>query len=76
MLFSSCHIEELKFRVLASDYDIDIVAAAQAVISHRKKRVRVWWQVDADDIGFLVHDMIDESGVLVGEAVVVLSPDV
>src|SRR3546814_7060208 len=34
------------------------------------------WQVDPDDLGLLVHDVVDEAGVLVGEAVVVLAPHV
>jgi hypothetical protein len=33
-------------------------------------------QVDADDLGLLVDDVVDEAGVLVAEAVVVLPPDV
>jgi phosphoglycolate phosphatase-like HAD superfamily hydrolase len=41
----------------------------------RQQTVGIWREVDADDCSFLVHDMIDESRVLVGEAVVILSPD-
>src|SRR6185436_21035803 len=37
--------------------------------------VRVGRQVDPDDLGPLVDDVIDEAGVLVAEAVVILSPD-
>jgi hypothetical protein len=33
-------------------------------------------EVDADDLGLLVDDVVDEARVLVGEAVVVLPPDV
>ena len=63
-------------RLLAGDDEVDVVAAAQAVIGDGEQRVGVGRQVDADDVGFLVGDVIDEAGVLVGEAVVVLPPDV
>ena len=33
-------------------------------------------QIDAHHIGLLVHQVIDEAGVLVAEAVVILPPDV
>ena len=62
--------------LLAGDDDVDVVAAAQAVVGDRQQRVGVGRQVDADDLGLLVDDVVDEAGVLVGEAVVVLPPDV
>ena len=40
-----------------------------------QQRVRVRRQVDPDDLGALVHHMVDEAGVLVAEPVVVLAPD-
>ena len=46
------------------------------MVHHRQQRVRVRWQVDADDLGLLVHRQIDEAGILVRKAVVVLPPDV
>src|SRR5256884_3943185 len=52
------------------------VPAPKAVVGHRKQRVGVRWQVDAHDVGFLVHNVIDEAGVLMGESVVILAPDV
>jgi len=33
-------------------------------------------EVDADDVGFLVHYVVDEPRILVTEAVVVMAPDV
>ena len=46
------------------------------MIGHRKKSVRIRGQVNADDVGLLIHDEIDETGVLMAEAVVILPPNV
>ena len=69
------HLEPLPRRLLAGNDDVDVVAAAQAVIDDREQRIGVRWQVDADDVGFLVRHVVDEAGILVGKAVVVLAPD-
>ena len=61
---------------LAGDDHVDVVAAAQAVVRHRQQRVGVRRQVHPDDVGFLVHHMVEEAWILVGEAVVVLLPHV
>ena len=63
-------------RLLAGDDHVDVVARPQAVIGHREQRVGVRRQVDADHLRLLVDDVVDEPRVLVGEAVVILSPDV
>ena len=55
---------------------LDVVAAAQAVVGDGQQAVGVRRQVDAGDLGLLVHHVVDEARVLVGEAVVVLLPDV
>ena len=70
------HVQPLQRGLLAGDNDIDIIAAAQAVIGDRKQAVGVRRQVDAHDVGFLVDYVIDEAGVLMAEAVVILPPDV
>jgi hypothetical protein len=62
--------------MLARDDDVHVVAAAQAVVHHRQQTVRVGRQIDADHLGLLVHDQVDQAGILVREAVVVLPPDV
>ena len=62
--------------MLAGDDDVDVVAAAQAVVHHRQQAVRIGRQVDPHDLGLLVDDVVDEARVLVREAVVVLAPDV
>ena len=70
------HRQPLRGRLFACDDDVDIVAAAQAVIGHRKERVRVRRKINADDLCFLVYNVIDEPRVLVAESVVILPPDV
>src|SRR5512133_309238 len=70
------HRQPLRGRLFAGDHDVDIVAAAQAVIGHRKERVRVRRKINADDLCFLVYNVIDEPRVLVAESVVILPPDV
>ena len=62
--------------LLAGNDEVHIVPAAETMIGDRKQRIGVGWQVDPNDIGLLVRDVIDEAGVLVGEPVVVLPPDV
>ena len=62
-------------RMLARDHDIDIMAAAQTMIHHRQQTVGIGRQIDADDLGFFVHDVINETGILMREAVVILPPD-
>jgi hypothetical protein len=68
-------VEPLPLRLLAGDDQVDVVAAAQAVIGHRQQAVGVGRQIDAHDVGLLVGDMIDEAGILMREAVVILPPD-
>ena len=62
------HREEVECRLLAGDDHVDV--AAEAVIRDREQGVRVRRQVDADDLRLLVHDVVDEAGILVREAVV------
>ena len=63
--------EVVERRLLAGHDHVHVVAAAQAVVGDREQAVRVRWEVDADDLGLLVDDVIDEARILVGEAVVV-----
>jgi hypothetical protein len=62
--------------LFAGNDDVDVIPAPKAVVGDRKEAIGVGWKVHADNLGFLVDHMIDESGVLMGEAVVILSPDV
>ena len=69
-------VEPVGLRLLAGDHDVDVVPRAQAVVVRRQQRVRVRRQVDPHDRRVLVHHHVEEPGVLVGGAVVVLPPDV
>ena len=70
------HRQPVERGLLARHHDVDVVAAAQAVVHDRQQGVGVRRQVDADDLGLLVDHVVDEAGILVGEAVVVLAPHV
>ena len=59
----------------AIDY-VHVMPAAQAVVHDGEEAVGIGGEIDADDLGFFIDDMVDEAGVLMGEAVVVLPPDV
>ena len=69
------HRQPLRQRVLAGDHHVDVVPAAQAVIEDRQQAVGIGRQVDAHDVGLLVDDVVEEAGILVREAVVILLPD-
>ena len=75
-LIGLVHVQPLRRGLFAGHDHVDVVAAAQAMIGHRKQRVGVGRQIDADDLRLFVDDVVDEARVLVAEAVVVLPPDV
>ena len=75
MLDGGVHGQPLRRGVFAGNDDVDVMAAAQAVVHDGQQAVGVGRQIDADDFGLLVDHVVDEAGVLVGEAVVVLAPD-
>ena len=75
VLDGGVHCQPLRRRVFAGDHDVDIVAAAQAMVHHRQQAVGIRRQINAHDLGLLVHDVVDEAGILVREAVVILAPD-
>ncbi len=68
--------EPVEAGLLPGDDHVDVVTAAQHVIGGGQQSVGVRRHVDPDDLGTLVEDVVDEAGVLVREAVVVLTPDV
>nr|AOO94531.1 hypothetical protein [Rhizobium leguminosarum bv. trifolii] len=45
------------------------------MVADPEQGVGIGRQVDADDIGLLIGDEVDETGILVAEAIVVLTPD-
>src|ERR1039457_1073303 len=75
VLDGGVHRQPLRRRVFACDHDVDVMAAAQAVVHHRQQAVRVRRKVNPHDLGLLVYNVIDETGILVRKAVVILAPD-
>ena len=76
MLDRGMHVEPLQCGLFAGDDHVHVVAAAQTMVGHREQAVRVRRQINANDVRFFVHNVIDESGILMREAIVVLAPDV
>ena len=70
------HREPLRRGLLAGDNDVDVVAAAQAVIGHRQQAIGIRRQIDADDLRLLVDDMVNEPRILMAKTIVILTPDV
>lgn len=70
------HREPNRGRLFAGDDDVYVISASKAVIGDGKKCIGVGGKIDADDLGLFVYDVVDETGVLVGETVVILPPDV
>src|SRR5262245_51155658 len=70
------HIQPLRGGLFAGNNDVDIVATTKAVIRYRKQTISVGRKIDAYNLGFLVDHMIDETGILVAKAVMILPPDV
>ena len=68
--------EVVEGRLLARHHDVHVIAAPQTVVHDGEKRVRVWRQIHPDDLRLLVHDVVDEAGVLMRKPVVVLAPHV
>ena len=62
--------------MFARDDDVHIVTALDAVVKAGEQAVGIGRQIHAHDVGLLVGDVVEEAGVLMREAVVVLLPDV
>ena len=70
------HGQPLRQGVFAGHHHVDVMPAAQAVIEDRQQTIGVGRQINAHDIGLLVDHVVEETGILVREAVVILLPDV
>ena len=70
------HGQPLREMRVCRHHDVDVVQAAQAVIQDRQEAVGVGRQVNTHHLGLLVDHVVEESGILVREAVVILLPDV
>src|SRR6266581_3530400 len=68
------HGHVLQVLLLVRHDHVDVVGAPETVVGHAEQRIRIGRQVDATHIGALVQDQVDESRILVREAVVVLAP--
>ena len=68
------HGHVLQVRLLVGDDHVNVVGALQAVIGHAEQAVGIRWQVDAAHLRALVQHHVQEAGVLVREAVVILAP--
>jgi len=70
------HGQPLREGVFAGDDNVDVMSAAQAMIENGEQTVRVRRQINTHDVGLLIDDVVQEAGVLMCEAVVILLPDV
>lgn len=69
------HGEELEVLLFVGHDDVDVVGAAEAVVHCGEQTVGVRWEVDAYNFRALVCDNVQEAGILMSKAVVILSPD-
>ena len=69
------HIEPLRRRLLACDNHVHAVPTAQAVIRHPQQSVGVGRQIDPHELRLLVQHVVDEPGILMTEAIMLLPPD-
>ena len=60
--------------LLVGDDTIDVVLATEAVVHATQETVAIWRKVNPNDFGALVADDVQEARILMGEAVVVLTP--
>ncbi len=56
------HGQPLRQCMLARNDHVHIVAAAQAMIDDGEEAIGVRRQIDAHDVGFLVNDVVEETG--------------
>jgi hypothetical protein len=69
------HSQPNRGGLFACDDNIDVVAATEAVVRDAEEAIGVRREVDADDLGLFVDNMVDEPRILMTEAIVVLPPD-
>src|SRR6516165_6222658 len=69
------HRQPNRGRLLPRNDQVHVVAAAETMVGYAEKAVGVRREIDADDLGLFVDNMVDEPRVLMTEAVVVLPPD-
>jgi len=70
------HIEPLWIGLFSRHNNVYVISAAQAMVGNRQQRIGVRRKIYSYNVRFFVHHMVDEAGVLMAEAVMVLPPDV
>ena len=73
---SGFDIEPLPLGLLTGDDQVDVVRLRRQWSATDSRQCCIGRQIDAHDVGLFTRDMIDEARILVGEAVVILPPDV
>ena len=69
------HIHVLKMKLLIADDYIDVVLATQTMISHRQQSIDIWRHVYPRYLGPFIDHYINEAGILMSKAVMILSPN-
>jgi len=75
VLYCFIDVEELEMILLVCNDNIDVVGAAKTVICHREEAVSIRRKIYTDDFGTLVGNYIEETGILMCETVMILSPN-
>jgi hypothetical protein len=65
---------KLHMLLLVGDDHIDAIGLAQALVRHDEQRIGVRRQIDARDRRALIGDEVNETGVLMRETVMILTP--
>ena len=74
-LIAACMSMILQVQLLVADDHVHVVHAAQAMVGDREQGIHVGRKINARDRRALVEHHVEETGILVGEAVVILPPD-
>ena len=74
MIKSLVHIEPLELRLFTAGDDVDVIAAAQAMVEDAEEAVGVRWIIHADHFTSALQCIDDVPGCLVAEAIVVVAP--
>src|SRR6185437_4232791 len=67
-------IEPLPFQLLAGDDQVHVIPASETVIGHGQQAIGVRRQIDPNDLGAFIRNMIDEARILMGKSIMILPP--
>src|SRR6185312_3622461 len=68
------HIQPLESGLFSCDDDVDEISGTKALVGNIKKGIRVRRKINANNACLLVEDKVDKTRVLMGKAVMVLTP--